>query len=110
MFAVIRRKHDTGEDKTVMEAFTEYTADTVHVFPTYTETVRVFEDLDSASKAFIEAAVEPEPIKREDLIQRLNGLAEWEDGEAAQDIAENLLLEYIDDKEIEEAFLSIPRW
>ena len=50
-------------------------------------------------------------ISREELISRLKELiGEWSDPEASHAEADELLLNYINDPEIEKAFEEVPKW
>ena len=49
-------------------------------------------------------------ITKEELIRKLNELAEDDDYETAHAEADNLLLLYLNDKEIEEAYDSVGKW
>ena len=55
------------------------------------------------------AVAEGETLSREDLICRLKQLAIHYDAEAAHFHADDLLLTYIDDEAISEAFRGVPR-
>ena len=49
-------------------------------------------------------------MSREELIDKLKQLQKGEDPEAEHGDADALLIEYIDDKEVAEAFYDIHRW
>ena len=48
--------------------------------------------------------------KKNELLEKLNRLSESGDSESAHVEADSLVLEYIGDKEITEAFLKLERW
>lgn len=51
-----------------------------------------------------------EAVTREDLIEELQALKGAADPEAAHARADALLIMFIDDDEVKEAFKAVPRW
>lgn len=48
--------------------------------------------------------------RKAELIRKLNELMGWDDQETAHSQADHLLVEYINDEEIADAYHAIPKW